>query len=72
MDDVLNDLDGDSDIDNDDLQIYLDTQCTYYDDEWILNIADLVVSEQDITNDGGKLFKIRFYPVATTEFIPAE
>jgi hypothetical protein len=37
--------------------------------EWILNIADLVVTQQDIVNDGGKLFKIRFYPVATTTYI---
>jgi len=73
--DVPADYDLDSDIDADDLLLWLEEQetlgyCTYYDNEWILNIADLVVTEQDITNDGGKLFKIRFYPVATTEFIP--
>ena len=39
---------------------------TYYEDEWILNIADLVVSDQNIDNDGVKLLKLRFYPVATT------
>lgn len=41
----------------------------YYENEWILNIADLVVTDQVISNDGVKLLKIRFYPVATTEYI---
>jgi hypothetical protein len=73
--DVPVDYYGDTDIDSYDLLPWLEAQetlglCTYYDNEWILNIADLVVTEQEITNDGGKLFKIRFYPVATTEFIP--
>ncbi len=40
-------------------------------DEWIFNIADLVITEQGLENDGTKLVQIRFYPVATTEFIPA-
>jgi hypothetical protein len=39
---------------------------TYYENEWILNIADLVVTDQNISNDGVKLLKLRFYPVATT------
>jgi hypothetical protein len=42
----------------------------YFDEEWILNIADLVVTEQGLVNDGTKLLQIRFYPVATTEFKP--
>lgn len=42
---------------------------SYYENEWILNIADLVVADQDIHNDGTKLLKIRFYPVETTEFV---
>jgi len=41
----------------------------YYDSEWILNIADLVVTEQGLVNDGTKLLQIRFYPVATTEYV---
>lgn len=40
-----------------------------YVDEWIFNIADLVVTNQTVVNDGTKLLQIRFYPVATTEFI---
>ena len=39
-------------------------------DEWIFNIADLVVTEQGLENDGTKLLQVRFYPVATTEFTP--
>jgi len=42
----------------------------YFDGEWILNIADLVVTQQGLTNDGTKLLQIRFYPVATTEITP--
>ena len=72
--DVPEDYDFDADIDSVDLQLWLQAQAilelaTYYDNEWVLNIADLVVTEQDIFNDGAKLLKIRFYPVATTEFI---
>ncbi len=41
------------------------------DNTWIFNIADLVITEQGLENDGTKLVQIRFYPVATTDFIPA-
>lgn len=40
--------------------------CNYYCEEFILNIADLVVTEQGIVNQGAKLLQIRFYPVETT------
>ena len=40
----------------------------YIDEDWILNIADLVVTEQGLVNDGTKLLQIRFYPVSTTEY----
>jgi hypothetical protein len=40
-----------------------------FDKEWILNIADLVVIEQKLVNDGTKLLQIRFYPVSTTEYV---
>jgi len=40
----------------------------YYDGEWILNIADLVITEQGLVNDGTKLLQIRFYPVDSTTF----
>jgi len=42
----------------------------YYDAEWILNIADLVITEQGLVNDGTKLLQIRFYPVDSTVFTP--
>jgi hypothetical protein len=57
-------------IDDGELQAWLNSVCDYHDNQWILNIADLVVSQQSVDNDGAKLLKIRFYPVATTEFIP--
>jgi hypothetical protein len=40
----------------------------YYAEEWIMNIADLVITEQGLMNDGAKLMQIRFYPVDTTTF----
>jgi hypothetical protein len=72
--DVPMDYDGDDDIDEDDFAAWQEEQelfglATHYENKWILNIADLVVSEQDISNDGAKLLKVRFYPVATTDFI---
>ena len=55
-------------------QAALDPPMAWYfapeDNMWILNIADLVVTEQGLVNDGTKLLQIRFYPVATTEFTP--
>ena len=67
-------MDGDLDIDQDDFELWLvqqeaDGLAAYYENEWILNIADLVVTEQDLSNDGVKLLKVRMYPVATTEFV---
>lgn len=44
--------------------------CVHYDTPvWIFDLADLVVIQQDVDNDGAKLLQIRFYPVATTEYI---
>lgn len=43
----------------------------HYEDEWIFDIADLVIAGQTVTNDGAKLFQIRFYPIETTNFSPA-
>jgi hypothetical protein len=45
-----------------------DGMCQYHDDEWVWNLADLVVQSQTIDNDGAKLLKIRWYPVATTTY----
>jgi hypothetical protein len=43
--------------------------CVFFENEWVFNIADLVVQSQEIDNDGGKLLEIRFYPVSTTSFV---
>ncbi len=75
--DVPSDYTGDGFITADDIEPWLQAMAAldppmawYYDDEWILNIADLVITEQGLVNDGTKLLQVRFYPVATTEFIP--
>jgi hypothetical protein len=40
----------------------------YFANHWIFDIADLVITEQGLENDGTKLVQIRFYPVVTTTF----
>ena len=40
----------------------------YFANEWIFNIADLVITDQGLENDGTKLVQLRFYPVVTTTF----
>ena len=45
-------------------------ECEFHQDEWVFNVADLVVESIDIKNDGVKLFKVRFYPESTTTFTP--
>lgn len=61
-------------IDDDEYTLWLGEQmaaglAAWYENEWILNIADLVATDQVVNNDGTKLFKIRFYPVETTEYV---
>ena len=73
-DDVLNGGNGNGVIDPAELENWLADQvalglATYYENEWVFNIADLVVQDQEIVNDGTRLLQVRFYPVATTEFI---
>jgi hypothetical protein len=67
------DFDMDGDEDPDDVEAWLTSlegvAAWYQTEEWILNIADLVVTEQGLVNDGTKLLQIRFYPVATTEYV---
>ena len=46
------------------------TKAWYYENEWILNIADLVITKQGLVNDGTKLLQIRFYPVDSTQLTP--
>ena len=40
----------------------------YDDPVWVFSIADLVLQNQVVVNDGVKNLQIRFYPVATTTF----
>lgn len=70
------DYNNDGNFDDNDLNAWLTDMSEleppmawYFEDEWIFNIADLVVTEQGLVNDGTKLLQIRFYPVDTTEFI---
>ena len=62
------DLDGSGVVDEADLAIYLQTNCTAFENEWVFNIADLVVYGWDYLNNGAKLVQTRFYPVNTTTF----
>ncbi len=51
------------------LEHLVDTgQANYVDKQWIFDIAEMIITGQDVVNDGTKLFQIRFYPVETTEF----
>ena len=71
-DDVAEGGNGDSIIQIDEWLAYNAALATplawYFTQEWIFNIADLVITEQGLVNDGTKLLQLRFYPVATTEF----
>lgn len=62
------DLDGNGVIDDEEFAIFLETNCTHFDSEWVFSVADLVVVDHEIENKDVKLLKIRFYPVSTTEF----
>jgi len=45
-------------------------ECEFKFEQWVFNVADLVVQSTDLKNDGNKLLKTRWYPVATTTFTP--
>lgn len=68
VEDVTVDLNGDGIIDETDLELYLDQNCQITENEWIFNIADLVIYGWDYKNNGAKLVQVRFYPLDTTEF----
>jgi len=61
----------DETIDDAEFQAYLATldECTEFTDEWVFNVADIVLYGFDYENNGSSLTQIRFYPTATTEFI---
>ena len=68
---LVTDRDGDGDVDVDDWYLYQESlgHSSYEMNSWIFDIADLVYTEQGFVNDGTKLFQIRFYPRATTQFV---
>jgi len=57
-------------IDDAEFQAYLATlpECVEFTDEWVFNIADIVIYGLDYVNNGSTLTQMRFYPVETTEF----
>lgn len=62
------DYNGDGIIDDADLADYLAQGCTWYDSEWVFNLADLVVYGWEYKNNGAKLVQVRFYPVDSTSY----
>lgn len=73
------DYNNDGSIDAADVDAWLSAKAAlvppmawYFDGEWIMNIADLVITEQGLENDGTKLLQVRFYPVDTTTYGPIE
>ena len=43
--------------------------CEAFYDEWVFNVADIVLYGFDYENNGTTLSQIRFYPTASTEFV---
>lgn len=68
VNDVPSDMTDDTSIDEADLTLFLLESCDYYENEWVFNVADLVVEGMDFNNSGGKTLHIRFYPRSTTTF----
>lgn len=66
--DFLTDTEGDGYVD--DYLVYLEGQdlCNEHTNEWIFNIADLVLYGWNYENAGAKLVQVRFYPQSTTVF----
>jgi len=69
------DYNDDGSVDEADVEAWLidmaalaEPMAWYFANEWIFNIADLVITEQGLMNDGTKLVQLRFYPVVTTTF----
>ena len=70
------DIDGEIEIENDNgVDEFLlligaldDGVCRAYDEEWIFNIADIVIHGLEYENNGSSLVQLRFYPTDTTSF----
>jgi len=66
------DLDNDGVISVNEWLEYQDSLGTvvHYDTPiWMFDLADIVVAQQEVQNDGAKLLQVRFYPVATTQYV---
>jgi len=70
LDYVDYDTNQDSEISDTELDTWLAAQelCTFHNEDYIWDIAELVIQSQEVKNDGAKLLKIRWYPIKTTEF----
>lgn len=74
--DDVGDLNGDGYTNADDVELWLEQQAflgmAWYfseqDNTWMHEIADLVITEQGLTNMGTKTLQVRFYPRSTTVF----
>jgi hypothetical protein len=63
-------VDGNGFIEPAEFQAYLVTLgCVEFTDEWVFNIADIVIYGLDYDNKGTTLSQMRFYPTSTTDFI---
>ncbi|HSF28304.1 MAG TPA: hypothetical protein VLA53_04705, partial [Nitrosopumilaceae archaeon] len=63
-------VDGNGTIEATEFQAYLVTLgCVEFTDEWVFNIADIVIYGLDYDNKGTTLSQMRFYPTSTTDFI---
>ena len=63
-------VDGNGSIEPAEFQAYLVTLgCVEFTDEWVFNIADIVIYGLDYDNKGTTLSQMRFYPTSTTDFI---
>ena len=51
------------------LEFGTDFNCEAFIDEWVFNIADIVLYGFEYENNGTTLSQMRFYPTATTEFV---
>jgi hypothetical protein len=51
------------------IQFGTEFNCEAFYDEWVFNVADIVLYGFDYENNGTTLSQIRFYPTATTEFV---
>lgn len=62
--------DGDGIMTDNEFQAFLATlaECELFEEEWVFNIADIVIYGLDYVNNGSTLTQMRFYPVETTEF----